>query len=77
MKNPRLFDVIELLIDIPEKNLKKGEQGSIIEDYQDGVYEVEFCNRNGETIALCPISHDKFTVVWSSETKQWLTTFSV
>lgn len=77
MKNPELFDVIELLADIPERNLKKGEQGAIIEDYQDGVYEVEFCNNYGETIALCAIPQDKFIVVWSSQTKQWLTPITV
>ena len=74
MSKPELFDVIELLTDIPERNLKKGEQGAIIEDYQDGVYEIEFCNNYGETIALCPIPQSKFMVVWSSKTKSWLTT---
>ncbi|MBF2056653.1 MAG: DUF4926 domain-containing protein [Cyanobacterium sp. T60_A2020_053] len=55
MIKPNLFDVVELLTDIPERNLKKGEQGAIIEDYQDGFFEIEFCNNYGETIALCPI----------------------
>lgn len=73
MNKPELLDVIELLIDIPEFSLRKGEQGTIIEDYQDGIVEVEFTNKKGETTAMCSISHDKFIVVWSSKTQTWLT----
>ncbi len=73
MKKPELLDVIELLTDIPELSLRKGEQGAIIEDYQDGVYEVEFTNRKGETTAMVSIHQDKFTVVWCAKTQQWLT----
>jgi hypothetical protein len=53
--------------------VRKGEQGAIIEDYQDGVYEVEFTNRKGETTAMGSIHQDKFTVVWCAKTEQWLT----
>lgn len=73
MNKPLLFDVIELLTDIPEFRLRKGEQGTIIDDYEDGVFEIEFTNKKGETTALCSIPKDKFTVVWSSKTQQWLT----
>lgn len=58
MKKPELFDVIELLTDIPERNLKKGEQGAIIEDYQDGVYEVEFCNNYLKCQKRTPVEFD-------------------
>ena len=73
MNKPELFDVIQLLTDIPEFSLRKGEQGTIIDDYEDGVFEIEFTNKKGETTALCSISKDNFTVVWSSQTEQWLT----
>jgi hypothetical protein len=73
MNKPELFDVIELLTDIPEFSLRKGEQGTIVDDYEDGFFEIEFTNKKGETTALCSINQDKFTVVWSSQTQQWLT----
>ncbi|MGB5596681.1 MAG: DUF4926 domain-containing protein [Crocosphaera sp.] len=73
MNKPELFDVIELLTDIPEFSLRKGEQGAIIDNYEDGVFEIEFTNKKGETTANCSIPQDKFTVVWSSKTEQWLT----
>ena len=73
MNKAELFDVIELLTDIPKFSLRKGEQGAIIDDYQNGVFEVEFTNKKGETTALFSITEDKFTVVWCAKTEQWLT----
>ena len=73
MNKPELFDVIELLTDIPEFSLRKGEQGTIVDDYQDGVFEIEFINKKGETTALCSINQEKFMIVWSTKTEQWLT----
>lgn len=70
MNQPKLFDVIELLTELPEFSLRKGEQGTIVDDYEDGVFEIEFINKKGETTALCSIHQDKFTVVWSSQTEQ-------
>ncbi len=48
----KLLDVIALLRDIPEKNLRKGQVGTIVEMYDNKNFEVEFCNKKGETIAL-------------------------
>lgn len=73
MNKPELLDVIELITDIPNFSLRKGEQGTIIEDYQDGIFEVEFSNKKGEATAICSIHQDNFIVVWSSKTEQWLT----
>jgi Domain of unknown function (DUF4926) len=44
MTAPELFDVIELLVDLPESNLRAGERGAIVECFRDGKYEVEFTN---------------------------------
>ena len=40
--------------------------------YENGMYEVEFTNERGETIALCPLSAEQFIVVWQAETRRWL-----
>jgi Domain of unknown function (DUF4926) len=72
MTQPELFDVVELLIDLPEYNLRAGVQGAIVECYQENNYEVEFSNSNGETLALCTLSARQFIVVWSAKTKTWL-----
>ena len=72
MTEPELFDVIELLVDLPEDNLRAGVQGAIVECYDDSHYEVEFTNQDGETLALCTLSPKQFIVVWKAKTKRWL-----
>jgi hypothetical protein len=72
MSQAELFDIIELLVDLPEYNLYRGIQGAIVECYPDDKYEVEFTNQDGETIALCALSSKQFIVVWKANTKQWL-----
>ena len=69
---PELFDVIELLVDVPECALCSGNRGAIVHCYSDGVYEVEFSNEEGETVALCPLSADQFILVWRAKTQTWL-----
>ena len=48
---PELFDVVELLIDLPEHNLSAGVRGAIVEEYSDRHYEIEFTNN------IIPIPH--------------------
>ena len=72
MIKPELFDVIELLVDLLEYNLRAGVQGAIVECYSDGKYEVEFTNQDGETLAMSTLSSEQFIVVWKAKTKSWL-----
>jgi hypothetical protein len=72
MKNPELFDVIELPIDLPAHNLSAGDRGAICEEYNNSHYEVEFTNSDGESIALVALSIDSFVVVWRSASKTWV-----
>ncbi|MEX8510311.1 MAG: DUF4926 domain-containing protein [Leptothrix ochracea] len=46
-----LLDVVRASADIPEFSVKAGDVGTIVEVYDDGEYEVEFCNDKGETMA--------------------------
>ncbi|MGK7871815.1 MAG: DUF4926 domain-containing protein [Xenococcaceae cyanobacterium] len=72
MTDPELFDVIELLVDLPDFNLRAGIQGAIVECFDSGKYEVEFTNQDGETLALCTLSSAQFMVIWKAKTKRWL-----
>jgi hypothetical protein len=54
--NLKTLDVVALLRDIPEKKLVKGQVGTIVEEWDTGVFEVEFCNLKGETLALAQIN---------------------
>jgi hypothetical protein len=66
MIKAEIFDVIELHSPIPEKDLLPGMQGTLVHQYDDNVFEVEFTNTDGETIALCALSREQFIVVWQS-----------
>jgi hypothetical protein len=72
MTSPVLFDVVELLKDLPEQGLQAGSRGAIVECYSDQSYEVEFTNLEGETVALTVLSLYQFIVVWKAETKTWV-----
>ncbi len=47
-----VYDVVELVKDLPEYELVKGQKGTILEIYNEQDCEVEFCEPNGNTIYL-------------------------
>jgi hypothetical protein len=75
MIEPDLFDVVELLVDVPESNLRAGDRGAVVEKYSDQAYEVEFANSKGETLALCTLSNEQMLVIWQAKTKAWVSLF--
>lgn len=70
---PELLDIVEILVNLPEQKQFVGDQGTIVECYDDNNFEVEFVNESGETTALCALSSKQFIVVWQIATKQWVT----
>ena len=48
----KILDVVALLNDVPEKKLSKGQVGTIVEQLDDNIFEVEFTNKNGETLTI-------------------------
>ena len=68
-----LFDVVELIADIPEHRLSIGMRGTIIECHPNDNYEIEFINDYGETINSLPVHQKQFIVVWRSDTEEWVT----
>ena len=52
----RLLDTVALIEDVPGRKLKRGEVGTVVEILARDVYEVEFCDEEGQTyaeLALC------------------------
>ena len=47
----KLYDTVAILKDLPEKKIVFGQVGTIIEELAGGVFEVEFADKLGETIA--------------------------
>ena len=55
-KKIKLLDTVALLEDLPGRKLKRGEVGVVVEILAPDVYEVEFCDDDGQTyaeLALC------------------------
>lgn len=52
----KLLEVVALTNDVPEKNLHRGQVGTIVELLAPNVVEVEFADLNGNPYAICAIS---------------------
>ncbi len=52
----KLLDTVAVLKDVPEKKVVFGQVGTIVEKLADGVFEVEFADKFGETIAEFAVS---------------------
>ena len=50
-RKTKLLDTVVLLEDIPSRQLKRGEVGTVVEILAPDVYEVEFCDDEGQTYA--------------------------
>ena len=48
----KLLDTVALLEDIPTLSLYRGQVGTIVEEYEPDVFEVEFVDAKGRTYAL-------------------------
>lgn len=53
------YDVIELTVDRPEDGLHAGAVDTIVDEYPDGEFEVEFTDNEGRTTALTAVRPDQ------------------
>ena len=60
----KLLDVVALLKDLPELNLYRGQVGTIVEEYEPGVFEVEFSNAQGCTYAMETLEADNLMILY-------------
>jgi len=67
------LDVVAILVDVPENHISIGQVGVVVDVLAEGIYEVEFCNKKGETLAmisissenLLPLFYDERAVAWN------------
>ena len=60
-----LYDVVALLDDLPGYNLKRGQVGTLVEEWEPGVYEVEFADTDDVTYAMVALHVDQLmTLYW-------------
>lgn len=59
----KLLDTVALVEDIPTLSLYRGQVGTIVEEYEPGVFEVEFSDFNGRTYALETLQSSQLMVL--------------
>ena len=59
----KLLDTVALLKDMPGEKLVKGQVGTIIEMLDKGVYEVEFADKQGRTIASLALAVEELMLL--------------
>jgi len=64
MKQPiEVLDVVALTHDLPEHRLVRGQVGTVVENLEEGVFEVEFSDDGGITYAMLPLTADQLIVL--------------
>ena len=63
----KLFEVVTTTEALPEFGISAGMVGVIVDVYPDGEFEVEFCNKDGETIAMVPLRPSQIALADSAK----------
>ncbi len=59
MTELELLSVVAILEDMPERGLRRGQVGTVVERLAPGVYEVEFSDDSGRTYASLAFRADQ------------------
>lgn len=55
----RVLDVVALMEALPSEGLRRGEVGTVVEQWRDGVFEVEFSDDFGKGYAFAALRPDQ------------------
>ena len=58
-ESPRFLAVVALLADLPERGLRRGQVGTIVETLATDVFEVEFSDGQGRTCATAALRSEQ------------------
>jgi hypothetical protein len=59
----KTLEVVALTNDVPEKHLRRGQVGTVVEMLAPGVVEVEFADLEGNTYAMCALPESNLLVL--------------
>jgi hypothetical protein len=59
----KLLDVVALVDDAPDKGLRRGQVGTIVEFLAAGVFEVEFSDLDGRTYASVALPESRLMLL--------------
>ncbi len=60
---PQLLDVVALIVDLPERGLRRGQVGTVVEALAPDVFEVEFSDSSGRPYALVALRSEQLMVL--------------
>jgi len=63
MENIKPFAVVALLEDKPERGLRRGQVGTIVEPLAPSIFEVEFSDNEGRTYASLALRSDQLMLL--------------
>lgn len=63
MDEIKALDVVAVTQDIPEHGLRRGEVGTVVDRWKDGVFEVEFSDDTGEAYAFAALRADQLLLL--------------
>ena len=55
MEDIKVLDVVALVEDLDSEGLRRGEVGTVVENWKDGVFEVEFSDNSGSAYAFAAL----------------------
>ncbi len=59
----KLLDTVALLEDLPQRKLKRGEVGTVVEILAPNIFEVEFSDDQGQTYAELALRRDQLVLL--------------
>ncbi len=59
MNEIKILDLVAVIEDLPEHNLRRGEVGTIVDEWKDGTFEVEFSDDTGEAYSFVALRADQ------------------
>ncbi len=59
MDKIELLDVVALTEDLDSEGLRRGEVGTVVEQWKDGVFEVEFSDNSGKAYAFAALRSEQ------------------
>lgn len=55
----KVLDVVAVMENLPAEGLRRGEVGTVVEEWKDGVFEVEFIDDSGKAYAFAALRPDQ------------------
>ena len=59
----KILDVVALTADLPERGLRRGQVGTVVEKLDRNAFEVEFSDDHGRTYAMLALKANQFMVL--------------